>query len=118
MLFYQGHATGCQLFEGLPEFSQAGVSHGHGDIAQEAGVFGAAHRGVAEKVAKVRFAEGGQAVEGWREVRIGFVLYFRLPGRLPIPRADVLADVAAEDVIPGCNPIYAGNRGSQLDCEV
>src|ERR1035438_558724 len=88
---------GSQFLQRSAELSQARVSHGDGDIAQKSGVAGARNGRAAEQAAEFGLAKRSQPLE-WRREFAGFKGGVAGNGRAAVPGADILADVAAEDV--------------------
>src|ERR1017187_9406849 len=112
-----GIGGGGQLFQGSAELREARVSHGDGDVAQETGVAGSGDGRAAEQGAEFGLAERGQFFEGRREFA-GFKGGVGGNGGAAVPGADVLADVAAEDVRTDGGATLQGDGGAELDGEV
>src|SRR5436305_14832430 len=81
------------------EVREPAVAHGDGYVAQEARIFGALDWALGVKPAELRLGQGSELIEPRskmprRERRLGG------QWRLPIPRAHILADVAAKHMLP------------------
>src|ERR1700690_3314028 len=86
-----------QLFERRAKTLGSGVAHGDGDVAQKSGIARPADGAPGEHGAEFVFRNGGELLERWRKMG-GLKSGLRGHRRALVPRADVLADVAAEDV--------------------
>ena len=113
-----GSADAASFSSGARNFSCRGVAHGDRDVAQKARVAGARHgecrgtwRGIPSSLMAASSSRGGAK---WRGAKAGSSGH----GRAPVPGADVLADVAAEDVRADSGAVLLGNRAAQLDGEV
>ena len=103
--------------------AQTGISDGDARVAHEAAPLGALHRAPAKHLAKLSFAQGEQPFEIGSAER----MFSTLPGleigrrghrRAPIPRANVLADVAPEDVPPDRFAQLRRNRSAEFDGQI
>src|SRR3990172_1439646 len=93
------------------------VSEGHGDGTEEPSALGAADRAARKRRAEFPFVQGQEPGQG-RERSCGEERV--LPGErgLAVPRADVLADVAAKDPLPHRRAQLLGDRLPGLDREI
>src|ERR1039457_4787700 len=112
-----GVGGGGQFFQGSAELGKARVSHSDGDVAQETAVAGARDGCAAEKVSEFGLPERSQLLERRREFA-GFKGGVGGNGGAAVPGADVLADVAAEDVRTDGGATLQGDGGAELDGEV
>src|SRR5208282_1983012 len=89
-----------QLLEQRYEAPIAAVAHRYHRVPPQAGTLGAPDRRTAESGAKVLGREVRQPRQRRMEaLRVGLELGCRGSGSLAVPGADVLANVAAEDVV-------------------
>ena len=87
-----------ESFERGAKRSVAAIPHGDGDIPQQAGVFRSPQRCATKPCAKLGFGQGSEFLERrGKGLRLKTEI-FRLRSAT-VPWADVLADVAAEDVV-------------------
>src|ERR1039458_3973472 len=112
-----GVGGGGQFFQGSAVLGKARVSHSDGDVAQETAVAGARDGCAAEKVSEFGLAERSQLFERRREFA-GVKGGGGANGGAAFPGADVLADVAAEDVRTDGGATLQGDGGAELDGEV
>lgn len=108
-----------QASEGIQHCFPARISHRDGYISQESLVFCAPNRGMAEQLAEVVLLQSGKIGEIGGEEAGGEI---GLPGEFEtgamVPRADVLADVTAEDVAAVLGGKVVRNGAALLNCEV
>src|SRR5579859_8040053 len=93
------------------------IPHGHRDVAQETGITGALNRARPEHFAELLLGYPGQLFEIGREVGGGEGGITRDRSAC-IPGTDVLADVAAEDLVAHLSAGFVGDGAAQLDCEI
>ena len=103
--------------------AQAGISNRNARIAHQAAPLRALHRASAKHVAEFLFGERDQPFQVRRKKRVLFTLAGleirqRRHRRAAIPRANVLADVAAEDVPADGLAQFERNRAAQLDRQI
>src|SRR5262245_20098895 len=95
------------------------VPHGHTDITQETAAFRAFKRCTPKALFKIFTAHASQVFQQW--VHLGRVgLYVRLSGEVAfaIPRTDVLANIAAEDMVPHLWAKLFWNSTLELDSQI
>jgi len=98
---------------------QAAVAHGDCDIAAQAVEAGAPHRRTIEELFPLRLFECGQPLErGIYQFAARLKIRVGGDGRLAIPWADVLADVAAEDLAADGGTEVVRDGTALLDGEV
>ena len=90
-----------QLFEQRKKFLVSAVAHGDDRVPAQSCALRAAHRRAAKRAAEIFLADLGQPVERRiYQIRPGLKLR-RLRGRrFPVPGANILANVTAENVPP------------------
>ena len=97
----------------------AAVAHGDGGVAAQARALGAADGRSAEgfpKFFRGHFSEPGESRID--QARAGSEFGRSRGGSLAVPRANILADVAAEDVTAHARAEVLGNRPALLDREI
>src|SRR5215831_4635675 len=106
-----------QPFESGTQLGVAGITHRDRHIAQEPGIASARDWRTAEQPAEFFFTDPCQILERRRK-RARLVYRICRKRCAAIPGADVLADVAAEDVGADCGAVLLRHRAAQLDREV
>src|SRR5437879_1006043 len=90
-----------ELVKQREEFGIAAVTDGDDGVAPDSEALGAFDGGSAEGSSEIVIGDGGQLFKSGMD-EVGARLHFGVSccWSFSIPRADVLADVAAEDVVP------------------
>ncbi len=106
-------------FELLGEARVAAVAHGDGDVAVQAFAAGAFDGGALEPLLECLRVHAGEPVErGVDQLGPGEHSFARGDWRFPVPGADVLADVAAEDLAAHGFAQFCGDGALLFDGEV
>src|ERR1700680_3239291 len=109
MFGYQRIARLAHLLERTAEAPCALIAHGYRNVPQKPRVARALHGAMTKNLAEFFLGNGRQLFEIWREVprRKGSIAGDR---RTVVPRADVLADVAAENMVASAGSMFHRNR--------
>src|SRR5579862_7045287 len=102
-----------QLLERLAKLRGAGIAHRHRHVAEKAGILRAAHGARAKHLAELLLAQARQPVERGSHVD-GLKSGLRRYRTTAVPRAHILTDVAAEDMVADFRAMLLGNRAAQL----
>src|SRR5437762_2762037 len=106
----------CQPLEHGNEFAVAGVSHGHAYVPMEAAVLGPADRTVVKELADLLLGDSSPFLKRLVEQpATRLKSRFRRHCGLPVPGANVLADVAAKNEASDPRPHVQRNRTLFLD---
>jgi hypothetical protein len=106
-----------QPFEGGAKARLSAIAHCNGYISQKSGIPGAGDRARVKYRAEFGFADFGEAFE-WRRERARLKCDTVRNGRTPVPGADVLADVAAENMLSAAAALLFRYGPAQFDGEV
>src|SRR5450755_1286180 len=108
-----------EIFENRQEPLLSAVAHGYRDVAQQSVMFGALHRRTTKYLAKLLDSKACQPLEVGIHQRLARRKFWRLGQRsFAVPRAYVLADVAAEYLPTDSRPKLFGNGAAFFDSEV
>src|SRR5437764_14766473 len=93
------------------------VPHCDRYVTQEPSIFRAEDRRAAEQIAELLCGKGGEAFQRRSERARGEAIIHRRRG-LPAPGADILTDIAPEDVLADRAAVYWVNRTTPLEREL
>src|SRR5258708_13438165 len=110
---------GCKLVEQRQKLQLGAIANGDGSVAAQTGSFCPTDGRSAKCLAELSRAHFGERLERWiyqLRTRVGF----RRGGywSFTVPGADVLADVASENVLANARPQFLGNRSTFLNREI
>src|ERR1700675_1101697 len=106
-----------QLLQRLPKLNQPAVAHRDCYVAQEARILGPLDWTMRINFAKLVLAHSGELLQRRREMAWLKRRFVGL-GRVPIPRAHILANVATEDMLPDTGAHRLRYRSAQLNREI
>src|SRR5258708_2033732 len=110
---------GCKLVEQRQKLPLGAIAHGDGNVAAQPGSFCPTDGRSAKSLAELFRAHFGEPLERWI-YQLRTRLEFRRGGywSFTVPGADVLADVASENVLANARPQFLGNRSTFLNREI